>query len=103
MDPLHRVAFAQRAAAAGMAAGVLISWKLWLTTRLFPHFPVLDFVPQLPSPADFLLLALFLGAALGLVARPINGALLRTFLAAGAVLLFWTRCAGSPGSGSTCS
>ena len=88
MDPLHRVALAQRAAAAGMAAGVLISWKLWVTTRLFPHFPVLDFVPQPPAPADFLLVALFLGVALGLVARPLNSALLRTFLAAGAVLLF---------------
>ena len=88
MDPLPRVVLAQRASAAAMAAGVLTSWKLWLTTRLFPHFPVLDFVQQPPFPADFLLLALFLGAALGLVARPLNGALLRTFVAAVAVLLF---------------
>ena len=88
MDPLRRVALAQRAVAAGMTAGVLISWKLWVTTRLFPHFPLLGPVPQPPSPADFLLLALFLGAALGLAARPLNGALLRIFLAAGAVLLF---------------
>lgn len=40
--------------------GILMSVKLWLTNRFFPHAPVGGFFPVLPTPFDFILLGLVL-------------------------------------------
>jgi hypothetical protein len=54
--------------------GLAITYKLWLTSgRLFPHTPVLPFLPQIPYPADLVMLgaliAMLLLAAIGYQAR----------------------------------
>jgi len=38
--------------AAAMAAGMLLSLKLWLTERHYPHVPVWDGLPIIPPPWD---------------------------------------------------
>lgn len=40
--------------------GVLASWRLWLTTRLFPLVPVAAWFPRLSTPWDAILLGLLL-------------------------------------------
>jgi hypothetical protein len=42
--------------ALAFAAGLVLSHKLWLTDRFFPHAPLFSFLPQLPWPIDWVLL-----------------------------------------------
>ena len=49
----------ERGTVAGLVAGLLLSAKLWVSTREYPLVPLLDFVPPLPYPLDYLLFGLF--------------------------------------------
>lgn len=48
----------KRGIVAGLVAGLLLSAKLWVSTREYPLTPLLDFVPPLPYPLDYLLFGL---------------------------------------------
>jgi uncharacterized membrane protein YphA (DoxX/SURF4 family) len=41
-------------------ASIILSYKLFLSTRNFPHSPVFDFLPTIPSPLDYILLSLII-------------------------------------------
>jgi hypothetical protein len=47
---------------AAMLCGFMLSPRLWLTERSYPHVPVWDRLPGLPTPWDWLFLGLLLGA-----------------------------------------
>ena len=79
---------AQRVVACGSLLGVLISWKLWVTTRQFPHFPVIASVPQPPFPIDIVLFLALLASAAGMVVWPLHRPLLFVFLGTSGALLF---------------
>jgi hypothetical protein len=51
---------------AAMLCGFMLSPKLWLTARTYPHMPVWDGLPGLPTPWDWLLFGLLL-VALGTI------------------------------------
>jgi len=79
-----RLAWVRSIAAAGLAAGMLLSLRLWISTRLYPLTPVLPFLRPLPSPWDRVLLfatVAFAAAALwpGL-RRPATAGLIGTAL-----------------------
>jgi hypothetical protein len=59
----NRLVWLKRGIVAALAAGLLLSAKLWVSTREYPLVPLLDFVPPLPYPLDYLLFGL-LGALL---------------------------------------
>jgi len=44
--------------------GILASWKVWISTRMFPFLPVVPWFPQLPSPWDIALLGLMFAAVI---------------------------------------
>ena len=46
------------------------SWKLWISTRLYPLVPLFGLVPPFPYPFDYLFLALFSAFLLALIVRP---------------------------------
>ncbi len=46
------------------------SWKLWISTRLYPLVPLFGLIPAFPSPFDYLFLALFAALLLAAVIRP---------------------------------
>ena len=56
----------------GLAAGMLLSPKLWISTRFYPMVPVFPWLPRIPMPVDYLcfgaLLALL--AAIAFAAKP---------------------------------
>jgi uncharacterized membrane protein YphA (DoxX/SURF4 family) len=56
--------------ALGMIAGILLSYKLWLTERFFPHTPIFSFIPQPPFPADMIMLALAIALLLFIAFAP---------------------------------
>ena len=51
---------------AAMLCGFMLSPRLWLTARTYPHAPVWDALPALPTPWDWLLLGLLL-VTLGII------------------------------------
>lgn len=57
-----------------LAGSVLLclgfSWKLWISSRLYPLVPLFGLVPPFPYPFDYLFLALFAGALLALIVQP---------------------------------
>jgi hypothetical protein len=54
-----RLLWLRRSIVAGLVAGLLISAKLWVSTREYPLVPLLDIVPPLPYPLDYILFGLF--------------------------------------------
>jgi hypothetical protein len=55
----NRLVWLKRGIVAGLGAGILLSAKLWVSTREYPLVPLLDIVPPLPYPLDYLLFGLF--------------------------------------------
>jgi hypothetical protein len=58
--------FLKNTLAAAMLCGLMLSPRLWLTARSYPHVPVWSGLPALPTPWDWLLLGVLL-ASLGAV------------------------------------
>jgi hypothetical protein len=60
-----------------------LSWKLWLSSRLYPLVPVLGLIPAFPYPFDYVVLGSFCAALVALVVRPrskiLNGGILAAF------------------------
>ena len=56
----------------GLAAGMLLSPKLWVSTRFYPLVPVFHFLPRIPLPLDYVCFAglLALLAAIAFATRP---------------------------------
>src|SRR5580704_540803 len=82
--------------AAAMISGMLLSPKLWLTERYYPHVPVWDGLPTIPSPWDLVVFAemLFL---LGLTALlPRSRWPVLTFVALAGVWSLWDQSRWQP-------
>lgn len=54
----NRLVWLKRGTVAALVAGLLLSAKLWVSTREYPLVPLLNFVPPLPYPLDYLLFGL---------------------------------------------
>lgn len=50
----------------GFLCGVCLSWKLWISSRLFPLSPASDSLPLISFPLDYSCLFLLLGLLLGM-------------------------------------
>lgn len=72
-----------RAVAVSLLLCLACSWRLWLSTRLYPLVPALGLVPRFPWPLDAIVLALLVGLLAGLVVRPLS----KPLVAGGVVLL----------------
>src|SRR5438270_5580279 len=44
--------------AAALLCGFTLSWRLWTSARFFPTAPVVRWLPAIPHPLDYVLLAL---------------------------------------------
>jgi hypothetical protein len=55
----------RRALAAGFAATLALTPRLWMSVREFPHTPLIPGMPQPPPPLDVVLFALMLAALAG--------------------------------------
>jgi hypothetical protein len=74
--------------ALALLAGILLSHKLWLTERFFPHTPLLSFLPQPPAPVDWIILGIVSLLLVLIVALPSPKKLIIIFcILFGAVLL----------------
>jgi uncharacterized membrane protein YphA (DoxX/SURF4 family) len=72
LTPDRRVAYTKTVVVLGFAAGLLLSPKLWISSRLFPLIPIIPGLSPLRFPLDYICAgALFLLlCAIGLAAKP---------------------------------
>lgn len=78
-DAARRLRGLEVVTTAGLFAGVVLSWSLWVPDRRFPAVPLIDVLGRLPSAVGWLALALLFAAG-ALVALP------RTHRAGGALI-----------------
>jgi hypothetical protein len=65
-----RLLWIVRLLGAGLLSGMLLSWKLWITNRLYPLFPVWNWIPQFNHPLDIIFVLLFFGCVTWMIYKP---------------------------------
>ena len=65
-----RIHWLIRLTGVGLISGMLLSWKTWIGDRLYPLFPVWDWVPQFPQPWDTVSVLLFFGCVAWMIFKP---------------------------------
>jgi len=95
-DAAQKLVWLKVTIAAALICGFGLSWRLWISSRLFPLSPVGDYLPAVPFPFDriwfFLLLTLLL--AIALTSRPHK--LIASFLALTGLLSLWDQTRWQP-------
>src|SRR5262249_23871512 len=73
-----------------------LSWRLWISSRLFPLSPVSSHLPAVPFPLDVMWFGLLLGLLLGImiVAQPRK--LIFSFLVLAGLLCLWDQSRWQP-------
>jgi hypothetical protein len=75
--------------ASALLISFIVSWKLWISSRLFPLSPVGNFLPTLPAPIDYIWFLSLLGLLLAIVLKTRSRKLILTFVVlAGLLSLF---------------
>lgn len=75
--------------AVALASGFVLSWRLWISSRLFPLAPIIRKLPAVPFPFDYIWFALILGLLAAICVRAQPRKLVIAFLAlAGLLSLF---------------
>jgi hypothetical protein len=79
-EPAAKIRCLQITVAVALICGFGLSWRLWISSRMFPASPVSDFLPVISFPVDQILFASMLGLLLVIIvfARPQR--LILTFL-----------------------
>jgi hypothetical protein len=70
--PEQRLVWARITTATALLCSFALSWRLWISSRLFPLSPASNFLPAIPSPFDVICLCFLLGllAAIVIVRQP---------------------------------
>src|SRR5438067_735087 len=92
----RQVGLLVRLIAAAMGCSFLLSWKLWLSSRLFPLAPVSNYLPEIPYPIDYIwfLSLLALLAVISFLPRPRK--LVLIFVCLAALLSLWDQTRWQP-------
>jgi hypothetical protein len=92
----RQVALLVRVIAAAIACSFLLSWKLWISSRLFPLAPISNRLPEIPYPIDYIwfLSLLALLAVISFLPRSRKVVLIFVFLAA--LLSLWDQTRWQP-------
>jgi len=82
-DAPRRLLYLRIAIVAGAFAGMILSHRLWVSTRAYPLTPVFPFLKAIPSPFDYVL---FAAALLALALSAVTPRLISIFAALAVVL-----------------
>ncbi|MEX0669191.1 MAG: hypothetical protein WD060_01875 [Pirellulales bacterium] len=86
MSEEKRLATVARTLALAMLLCLGFSWRLWISTRLYPLVPALGLVPRFPWPLDVAVLVLLVVLLIALAFRPLSRPLAGAIVAVVAVL-----------------
>jgi hypothetical protein len=82
--------------AVGLICGFCLSWRLWISSRLFPLTPVVGFLPLIPLPLDYLWFSLLLTLLLVIIVVAWPQKTIFLFLALAGLLALWDQMRWQP-------
>ena len=89
LEPDRKLIWLKITLAVALGLGFVLSWRLWISSRLFPLCPIIASLPAVPFPFDYIWFALILGLLAGICFRARPRMLVIAFLVlAGLLCLF---------------
>ena len=96
LAPERQVSLLIRVAALAIAGSFLLSWKLWVTSRLFPLVPISNQLPAIPYPFDYIWFLSLLALLAVISFLPRSRKLVLTFVCLAALLSLWDQTRWQP-------
>jgi len=81
---------------AALICAFALSWRLWVSSRLFPLSPVGDFLHAIPYPRDVIWFGLLIGLLLAVIIIPHPRKIILIFLALAGLLSLWDQTRWQP-------
>ena len=94
--PERQVALLTRLTALAVACSFVLSWKLWLSTRLFPLAPISNYLPNIPYPIDYIWFLSLLALLMVISFLPRPRKLILLFVSLAALLSLWDQTRWQP-------
>jgi hypothetical protein len=94
--PERQVVLLVRCTAAAIGCSFLLSWKLWLSSRLFPLAPVSDYLPEISYPIDYIWFFSLLALLPVISFLPRSRKIVLIFVCLGALLSLWDQTRWQP-------
>jgi hypothetical protein len=89
LDLDRRLAWLRIVTAIALVSGFVLSWRLWISSRLFPFSPVISSLPAIPFPFDYIWFVGLIGLLVAIAVAVQPGRLVMVFLvSAGLLSLF---------------
>ncbi len=92
----QKLALLQGTITISMTCSIVLSWKLWLSSRLFPLAPVATFLPKIPFPVDVVWASALVGLLVSIAVFPRQGMLIFAFLGLAGLLTLWDQTRWQP-------
>jgi hypothetical protein len=96
LAPERQVNLLIRVTALAVAGSLLLSWKLWVTSRLFPLAPVSNQLPAIPYPFDYIWFLSLLALLAVISFLPRLRKVVLTFVCLAALLSLWDQTRWQP-------
>ena len=94
--PERQVALLVRLTAVAIACSFLLSWQLWLSSRLFPLAPISNYLPEISYPLDYIWFLLLLALLAVIIFLPRFRKVVLTFVCLAALLSLWDQTRWQP-------
>jgi hypothetical protein len=94
--PERQVAVLVRLTAAAIGCSFLLSWKLWLSSRLFPLAPVSNGLPEIAYPFDYIWFLSLLALLAVIIFLPRSRTSVLIFVCLAALLSLWDQTRWQP-------
>ena len=94
LQPAQRLRLLRVVVAIALICGLLLSWRLWISSRLFPSAPLLN-LPTMPFPIDYICLVALIALLVSIAARS-DARFSISFGILAAVLLFFDQMRWQP-------
>src|SRR5215217_4203799 len=95
-EPSLRLVLTKTVVAAAFLAGLLLSRRLWLTSRSFPHAPVADWLPPVRPPFDAIVYGLLIALLVAIAVLPRPRWFIVAFTALAGAWMLWDQSRWQP-------
>lgn len=92
----RRLTWLRITTAIALIFGFCLSWKLWVSSRLFPLCPVANFLPSIPFPLDHICLFVLLGLLVTSIGMARSRAVLLACVGLAGVIALWDQMRWQP-------
>jgi uncharacterized membrane protein YphA (DoxX/SURF4 family) len=87
--PIQQLIWLKIILAIALICGFVLSWRLWISSRVFPLSPISDLLPPVPQPFDYIWFFVVMAMLVLIVIRPQWPMLTISFLVLAILLSFW--------------